>query len=104
MIKMFKRFVQEGTFKMSDEEIRQACKEKIGILYGFDSYGYNFGYINKLKGYILKDYPDVKDEDIEVWSISNTESIRHARFTMLRVSIPIEDFIKLRGNGNIYIL
>lgn len=104
MAKELKRFIQEGTFKMSDEEIRQTCKENIGILYGFNNYGCNLKHINELKECILKDYPDTKDEDIEVWFISNTESIKHARFTLLRVCIPTEDFIKLRTEGQIYIL
>ena len=103
-MKELKRFIQEGTLKMSDDEIREACKESIGILYGFNNYGCNLTHINELKECILKDYPDTKDKDIEVWFISNTESIRHARFTMLKVSIPTEDFIKLRTEGQIYIL
>ena len=103
-MKELKRFIHEGTLKMSDDKIRETCKESIGILYGFNNYGCNLTHINELKECILKDYPDTKDEDIEVWFISNTESIRHARFTMLRVSIPTEDFIKLRTEGQIYIL
>ena len=104
MAKELRRFVQKGTLEMSDKEIRQNCKENIGILYGFNNYGCNLIHINELKECILKDYPDAKDEDIEVWFIDKTESIRHARFIMLRVCIPIEDFIKLRSEGQIYIL
>lgn len=104
MGKELKKFVLEGTLKMSDDEIRQKCIENIGILYGFNNYSCNLTHINELKGCILKDYPDTKDEDIEVWFIDKTESIRHARFTMLRIYIPIEDFIKLRTEGQIYIL
>lgn len=104
MAKELKRFIQEEILKMSDNEIRKTCKCNIGILYGFNNYKCNLKHINELKKCILKDYPNVKDEDIEVWFISDTMSIRHARFTMLRVTISTEDFIKLRSNGEIYIL
>lgn len=38
-MKEMKRFIDERTLGMSDDEIRQQCKEKIGILYGFNNYG-----------------------------------------------------------------
>ena len=98
------RFIDERTLGMSDDEIRGNCKEKIGILYGFNNYGCNLTHINELKECILKDYPGTKDDDIEVWWIRDTQSIRHARFTMLYVAIPTEDFIKLRADRQIYIL
>lgn len=104
MGKELKRFVEEETLKMSDEEIRKNCKENIEILYGYNNYECNLKHINELKKCILLYYPNTKDEDIEVRFISSTESIRHAGFTMLRVAIPTEDFIKLRINGKIYIL
>jgi hypothetical protein len=104
MVKILKRFIDERSLGMSDDDIRKDCPEKIGILYGFDNYNCSLKQIGELKEYILKDYPDTKDEDIEVWYIAPHESIRHARFTMLRISIPTEDFIELRKHRNIYIL
>ena len=103
-MKDMKRFIDERTLGMSDDEIREVCREEIGILYGFNNYGCNLTHINELKECILKDYPDTKDDDIEVWWIRDTQSIRHARFTMLYVAIPTEDFIKLRADRQIYIL
>ena len=103
-MKKMGRFIQEGTWRMTDDEIREVCKEKIGVLYGFNNYGCNLIHINELREGILKEYPNTKDEDIEVWWIRDTQSIRHARFTMLRVAIPTEDFIKLRKERQIDIL
>lgn len=103
-MKEVKKFIQEGTFWMTDDEIREACKEKIGILYGTDYYNCDLEYINELRNAIYKEYPDTKDKDIEVWWIRETMSIRHASFTMLRVCIPTEDFIKLRKERQIDIL
>ena len=103
-MKKMGRFIQEGTWRMTDDEIREVCKEKIGVLYGFNNYGCNLIHINELREGILKEYPNTKDEDIEVWWIRDTQSIRHARFTMLRVDIPTEDFIKLRKERQIDIL
>lgn len=104
MAKELKRFLHESALKLTDDEIREQCEEKIRIFYGFNNYGCNLVHINELRECILKDYPDTKDEDIEVWFVSAAESIRHARFTMLTVPIPTEDFIKLRNKRQIFIL
>lgn len=104
MSKVLGRYVHEGTLRMSDEDIRRECGESIEILYGFNNYSCNIVHINELKTQILKDYPDTKDEDIEVWCIKEPESIRHARFTMLRTTIPVEDFLRLRQENQIHIL
>ena len=104
MAKELKRFIGERTLKMNDDDIRKDCPEKIGILYGFNNYNCDLKQIGELKESILKDYPETKDEDIEVWCIAPHESIRHARFTMLRVAIPTDDYIKLKNDRKIYIL
>ena len=96
--------MQEGTLKMSDDEIRKQCKESVGILYGFNTYGCSVKHINELCEAVHQDYTDIKDEDIEVWYILPSQSIRHARSTMLWVKIPIENFIKLRKEGKINIV
>ena len=103
-MKEIKRFIGEHVLKLTDDEIRKRNPEVIGLLYGFNNYNCDLKHINELKGLFLKDYPDTKDEDIEVWCIRDYESIRHARFTMIKVTIPTEDFIKLRTDGEIYIL
>ena len=46
-MKKMGRFIQEGTWRMTDDEIRKACKEKIGVLYGFNNYGCNLIHINE---------------------------------------------------------
>ena len=104
MAKEMKRFIQENTLKLSDDEIRQLHKEKIGILYGFNNYRNDLEHINELRKHILQDYPDAQDKDIEVWYIRNTQSIRHASFTMLYIMIPTDDFLKLRAEEQIHIL
>ena len=102
--KEFKIYMYEGALDLSDDEIRNHHKEYVRVLYGSNDYKCNLTHINELKECVLKNYPNTKDEDIEVLFISTTESIRHARFTMLSVPIPTEDFIKLRSEGQIYIL
>lgn len=104
MKKTCERFVTAGIFRMSEDKIRENYKEHIGILYGFNNYECNLEHIKELKNIILNDYPDTKDEDIEVWFIENYQSDIHARHTMLRVMVSVEDFIKLRNNRKIHIL
>ena len=97
-------FIQEGTLKMSDDKIRELRDDKIGVLYGNNSYGCSLSHINDLKACILNDYPDTKDEEIEAWFITPTMSRHHARQTMLWVHIPVEDFLNLKQDGKIHIL
>lgn len=104
MEREIQRFVQQGCFVANDMQIYEMCGDKIGILYGFDNYNCTLDYLNDIKKEICKDYPNIKDKDIEVWFITPTESNRHARQTMLRVSIPIEDFINFRKENKIFIL
>lgn len=98
------RLACEATLLASDEVIMQAETKTVGLYYAFNNYSCNLVHINELKEEILKDYPDTKDEDIEVYRVLPTESIRHARFTVLRVSIPKEEFIRLRNENLIHIL
>lgn len=107
MAKEVKKFIEDSILKMTDDEIRLSFKEKIGVFYGFNTfnnYECNLKHVNELREYVLKDYPNTSDKDIEVWWIKDTQSIRHARFTMLYIAIPTEDFIKLKAEGQIYIL
>jgi hypothetical protein len=76
---------------MSDDEMREEIKGKmIYVLYGFNNYACNLTHINELRDLILQDYPETKDEDIEVRFIERSRS-KYARRTMLSTSIPVED-------------
>ena len=99
------KFIQEGVFNWDEETLRKEIPwEKIIILYGTNNYECNLNHIEKLKNKILEDYPETKNEDIEVRYILHTESRRHARFTMLAVSIDLDEYIRLRNKGEIHIL
>lgn len=102
--KEFKIYSQEGTMRMTDEEIKKQCPKIIGVLFGSNCYGRSIKDINELLENLRKLYPNVKDEDIEVWDINRSQSIRHVGFTMLWFDIPTEDYIKLREERKIFIL
>ena len=104
MAKEIRIYAHEATFKMSDADIISTGIKTISVQYGSNGYGCTLEHINELKNAVLNDYPNIEDKDIEVWHISSTESIRHARFTMLNVSIPAEDFMQLRAQNKIHIL
>lgn len=103
-MKRLDRYIQERSFHVPDDEIRQLCKDKISIWYGFNNYESSIKHVLELRDAVRADYPDMKDEDMEVWFVEPHQSIRHARFTTLRVSIPVEDFIKLRQDRKIFVL
>lgn len=102
--KEFKIYSQEGTIRMTNEEIRKECPNTIGVLFGSNCYGSSIKNINELLENLRESYPDAKDEDIEVWTIVRSQSVRHVGFTMLWFGIPTEDYIKLREERKIFIL
>ena len=105
MARKLEKLVGENIFRLDDERIRETFGlSKIWVYYSFNNYNNDMSHINELKDEILRDYPDTKDEDIKVDYILDFESIRHARFTMLRVQIPVADFIRLRNENKISIL
>ena len=104
MSKILDRYIRENIIGCPDEEIRTLCSEKISVWYGFNNYRCDLNHIHELREAVKRDYPDMDDEEIYVYYVQPQESIRHARFTMLCVSIPTEDFIGLRAQGKISIL
>lgn len=104
MSKRLERYIREENYHAPDDEIRELCKNGISIWYGFDTYQNSVKHIHELCEAIRSEYPDAKDEDMEVWFVEPHQSIRHARFTTLRVKIPTEDFIRLRQERKIGIL
>lgn len=94
------RCIYHEACNLSDEEIRNFNGGKILVWYGFNNYSRNLTHINELKKIILQEYPETRDEDIEVFFIENSRV--YARHTMLTVAIPVEDFIRLRANDEIY--
>lgn len=96
------KFVHYSFLKASDDELRKF--PTIGIAYGFNTYACDLELINALKECIKHDFPNIADKDIDVWFISHTYSNIHARQTMLKISIPVEEFIKMRKAGKIHIL
>ncbi len=94
------KLVQEDTFYMSEEEVREAYKYgKVGIHYAFNNYDHDVSHVLALKEEVLKDYPSMSDMDMEVWTLSRNETVRHADLTTLFVNIPIDDYLKLRKAG-----
>lgn len=98
------KLVEESTFYMSEEEVRRDFEyRKVGIHYAFNNYCHDVSHVLALREEVLKDYPSMSDKDMEVWTLSRDETIRHANFTTLFVRIPIEDYLKLRKEGALFI-
>ena len=96
------KLVDAQTFFMSENEVRAAYHHGIvGIHYAFDSYGSDVQRVLELRKEVLKDYPQMSDQKMEVRKLLRSESIRHASLITLFVGIPIDDFLKLREEGKI---
>lgn len=98
------KYINEGVYHMSDDEVKEvAINGTIGIHYAFNNYKEDVAHVLKLREVVLKDYPNMSDADMTVWKIARHESIRHAGFTTLFVMIPVEDYLRLRKEGAIFI-
>ena len=96
------RLVDESTFRMSEEEVRKAYTwNTVAIHYAVDNYGNDVHHILQLREEVLKDYPKMSDRDMEIRKITREQSISHAGLTTLFVSIPIDDYLKLREENKI---
>lgn len=104
MSKRLERYIMDRNYHTSDEEILRLCPDVIGIFYGFNNYMCNVTHIKELVDAVHAEYPEIKEEDMNIWYVEKHMSIRHAGYTVLRVSIPTIDYLKMRKNHEIGIL
>ena len=104
MNKVVRKYIQERNYNITPEELSELNMSRIGIFYGFNTYTRNIKHIAELREAVYKDYPDLEDDEIEVWYVERHQSIRHAGYTVLYFPVPVDDFIKLRDNYEIEIL
>lgn len=106
----FRKFVPDMDLKMTDEEILK-CKMK-RVLYGATGYNRKLSDVMKIRAVIALEYPDIKDDDIEivevkkesnghVRSMTGFESRYYANQIMLSCRIPSEDYLRLLHDGKI---
>ncbi len=97
---MLVRLVDEITFRMNEEELRNSSLYgRIGVYYAFENYGHSVQHVLELRDEVLKDFPEMKDSDMEVRELSKRETNRHACYTTIYISIPIDDYLKLKAKG-----
>lgn len=99
---VIKRFIQEEYFKFTKEDLQQDTH--IWVYYGSNNYNNDLKHLLTLKAEVLKDYPEVTDDEMHVECISSHDSRRHAGFTMLHVAIPIDVYFNHHEVDNIFIL
>ena len=102
MSKRLERYIQERNFNITTEELKDMTR--IGIFYGFNNYSCSVQHILELAEAVRHEYPNIGNEDMNIWYVERSQSIRHVGYTTLYVSIPVEDFIRLRMNDEIGIL
>ena len=64
------------------------------VYYGFNNYSDTPAHVNELVG-IIKNETNATEDDMHVHRVTEKESIRHARFTMVQIT---EDVKKVRDN------
>lgn len=103
-MKVLERYAHEETYHSPEDKLRKLYRDMVSVWYGFNNYGCSVKHILELCDAIKSEYPDIKEADMEAWQIKPSLSTRHAHHTLLRISIPVEDFIKLRQERKISIL
>ena len=101
---MVMRLVRESVFKMNEEELRKKFPYgKVGVHYAIDSRNHSITHVLALRNEVLKDYPNMKDCDMNVCTVARGSTIRFGDITTLFVTIPIDDYLKLRKENKIEI-
>ena len=104
MSKRLERYIQERNFNISAEELKDMDMTRIGIFYGFNNYSCSVQHVLELAEAVRQEYPNISNDDMSIWYLEHSQSIRHAGYTTLYVPIPVDDFIRLRMNNEIGIL
>ncbi len=98
-------YAKPGTMSGTDDQIRTFSRNfhspAICIFCGSDNYNRDVQHINELKKFVNEEFPDIPDNEMVICTISYSDSIKMTGKMMLCVTIPIEDFIRLRKDGKI---
>lgn len=90
-------------YNATDEEIMEHGKmfSGIRIAYGSNSYNKKVSRVNEMFCWIKEDYPDIKEDDVEIRVLTRDDSIWIAHTLVLEFVISAEEFIRLRNSGEI---
>lgn len=86
-------------YNSTDEEIIEHG-EKFGgiyIAYGSNSYNKRVSRVNEIFGWIKEDYPNIKEDDVEIRVLTRDDSIWIAHTLVLDFKVSAEEFIRLRN-------
>lgn len=90
-------------YNATDEEIIEHGEKFSGIriAYGSNSYNKKVSRVNEIFSWIKEDYPDIKEDDVEIRVLTKGDSIWIAYTLVLEFVVPAEEFIRLRNSGEI---
>lgn len=86
-------------YNATDEKIMEYGKRFSGICiaYGSNSYNKKMSRVNEMFRWIKEDYPDIKEDDVEIRVLTRDDSIWIAHTLVLEFVVPAEEFIRLRN-------
>lgn len=97
----FKRYILThcSFYDATDEEITEHGKRYSGIriAYGSNSYNKTMSRANEMFRLIKEDYPDIKEDDVEIRVLTKNDSVWIAHILVLEFVISAEEFIRLRN-------
>lgn len=91
------RCIPEKEFKMIRDGEWQF--DKVRVYYGLNCYNDDIKHVNLLAGLIRIKHPDIKRTDMHIHRVTRTESISHAKHTMVQI---FEDTETVRNNLSDY--
>ncbi|MBR0134437.1 hypothetical protein IJM16_04210 [Candidatus Saccharibacteria bacterium] len=99
-------FVDERIFLASEDEVRkisESSHDVIGLHYAFSSYGRSADRVIELKKAVQEDYPDKTGDEMEVWILNRSETVRHVGIMTLFIEVPVEDYLRYKKEGRVEI-
>ena len=94
-------FVSSSFFNTTDEEILKIGKTFRGvpIAYGSNNYSKKVSRVNEIFSWINKDYPNIKEDDVEIRMLTANNTNFFANTLVLEFKITAEQFILLRNKN-----
>ena len=93
------RLVNQRVFRMTEEELR-ACRN-IRCAYASNNYNQSLEHVHALVECIRRDFPNVKDYELEVDRLTRETSDSFAEHVIVYVLVPADRIIEWRNNHDL---
>lgn len=98
------RLVDPRIFRMFEENLRRSCKDgKVRVYYVAECDDHSVKVLHQITTFINNECPAVREEDMEVMILKKEISPTHADRLCILAKLPINDYLRLRNNSQIFV-